>query len=175
MIGTLATTQEKFTITPISTKAGLYFEDIGRIDLASSNWQLIIYYKLENYWHEQLAYKKCAEYLDKICTTVNTPYFLSEIDKIACINIHTQVKHMLSEIEQKNKILSHRNHFSPNLLRNRRALLNIIGNLQHTLFGVLDEDFAKSYEQEINTVHQNENHLLKLLANQTVEIYWQCG
>lgn len=49
-----------------------------------------------------------------------------------------------------------------------RAALDIVGNIASDLFGVLDQRFAREYTEDINTIKNNEEHLITLLIkNQT--------
>lgn len=73
-----------------------------------------------------------------------------------------QLQNELSEINHYNLLLK-----SHTKTRQRRGLINGIGNLANTLFGVLDDRFAKQYEMDIEKITANENHLQLLLKNQT--------
>lgn len=52
----------------------------------------------------------------------------------------------------------------------RRSPLNIVGNLQHALFRVLDEEFAEKYANDMGIIMDNQNHLNLLLKNHTSAI-----
>lgn len=162
-------------VTPIDTQAGIYFEDIGRVNINSNTWQLIVYYDLENYWAEQQTYKNCLELLETNCKRERNshtygetqPGVLSDPDKMACITIHDKLKSMVDEISRRNQILYHGNQEQKKLTKRKRSPLNLVGHIQHLLFGVLDEKFAQNYDEDIRKIQQNENHLHKLLENQT--------
>lgn len=51
--------------------------------------------------------------------------------------------------------------------RPKRAAFDFLGNVAGDLFGVLDSRFRKEYESNIVGLISNEEHLLKLLKNQT--------
>lgn len=51
--------------------------------------------------------------------------------------------------------------------RVKRALINAIGSVANTLFSVLDQNFAETYERQINTLKSDESYLLELIKNQT--------
>ncbi|VVC99824.1 unnamed protein product [Leptidea sinapis] len=51
--------------------------------------------------------------------------------------------------------------------RRRRGLINGVGYVAHSLFGVLDDHFAEQYKLDINLVRHNQNHLIQLWKNQT--------
>ncbi|KAJ8708450.1 hypothetical protein PYW07_010575 [Mythimna separata] len=48
-----------------------------------------------------------------------------------------------------------------------RGLINGVGYLANSLFGVLDERFASQYKQDIETLHNDRDHLLNLIKKQT--------
>ncbi|KAL3278398.1 hypothetical protein HHI36_013726 [Cryptolaemus montrouzieri] len=50
--------------------------------------------------------------------------------------------------------------------RVKRAWLNIVGSAFKTVFGTLDEDDAKQYEEAITKVKKNENRMLDLMKQQ---------
>ncbi|KAH9628336.1 hypothetical protein HF086_005786 [Spodoptera exigua] len=52
-------------------------------------------------------------------------------------------------------------------MRTRRGLINAVGSIANSLFGVLDESFAEKYKQDIELVHRNQHHLAQLWKNQT--------
>lgn len=127
---------------------------------------MVVYYDLENYWVEQNGYHNCLQQLEDNCAADTYPGIITSKEKIACKQIHSQLKTMVAEIDKKNALLYHGNQgIIP--IRQKRAPLSIIGNIQHALFGVLDEDFARDYETNIKLLNENENHLYKLLQNQT--------
>jgi hypothetical protein len=51
--------------------------------------------------------------------------------------------------------------------RQKRGLINGVGYLANSLFGVLDDQFAEKYERDITLVRQNDRHLASLFQNQT--------
>lgn len=175
MFGAIATSyfNGNLELTPMTTQSGIYFEDIGKVNLLADTWQLIVYYDLENYWSEQTMYKECLKKLNEGCKREKTghtygesqPGILSDPDKLACITIHDKLKSMVEEIFRRNEILYHGN--QDRVKKIKRSPFNVVGNIQHALFGVLDEDFARKYEQNIESIHNNEERLHALLMNQT--------
>lgn len=54
--------------------------------------------------------------------------------------------------------------------RKKRGYINGIGSLARTLFGTLDDEFAKKCAEDIQRVQNNEAYLLDLIKNQTIII-----
>ncbi|CAB3235258.1 unnamed protein product [Arctia plantaginis] len=55
--------------------------------------------------------------------------------------------------------------------RRRRGLINGIGYVANSLFGVLDERFAEQYKSDIQLVKRKEQHLANLIKNHHAKIY----
>lgn len=121
MVGISATSfmNKNIKVTPLDTKAEIFFEDIGKVNLLSNTWQLILYYDLNNFWEEQQMYNNCLERLEKNCETERTGHtygepqkqgILSETYKNNCMAIHYQLKEMVEEIFRRNELLYHGNH-----------------------------------------------------------------
>lgn len=163
------------SLQPLNNTSGMYFEDIGVTNVISGTWQLVVYYDLKNYWTEQAAFPEYLKQLYDGCTKGTyfqtygdrKPEILSEFDRTICLTIHSQLEKMISEITSKNELLYHGNR-KATPYRQKRGLINAIGSMQHTLFGVLDEEFAKEYERQILTLNTNSDHMLKLISKQTL-------
>ncbi|CAK1554378.1 unnamed protein product [Leptosia nina] len=74
-----------------------------------------------------------------------------------------QLQHELGEIEHHNSLLMVRH----GATRQRKGIINGVGYLANTLFGVLDDRFLQKYQQDIDNIQGNRNHLTQLLKNQT--------
>lgn len=53
------------------------------------------------------------------------------------------------------------------ITRVKRGLLNIVGRVQKTLFGTLDDTDAESYDKQIEELQSSQNNLLKIVEKQT--------
>lgn len=51
--------------------------------------------------------------------------------------------------------------------RYKRGAIDLVGNIAHSLFGVLDSKYAQDMANTIAQVKENEAHLISLLRNQT--------
>lgn len=94
-------------------------------------------------------------YLKNICSS----------NKITqCDVVRLQLRHGYEELEHYNSILlgqqMHR-------LRRRRGLINGVGYVARSLFGILDKDFAENYQKDIDLIRKDQKHLALLWKNQT--------
>ncbi|KAF9404520.1 hypothetical protein HW555_014301, partial [Spodoptera exigua] len=79
-------------------------------------------------------------------------------------SIIVQLEQEISEIEHYDMLLKNTNE-AP--MRLRRGLVNGVGYIANSLFGVLDERFAEKYKSDIEQISHNEKHLQNLIKNQT--------
>lgn len=71
-------------------------------------------------------------------------------------------KQRLTDIVEKNEIIY------PSRKRvNKRALLDVVGNIGRDLFGILDSRFQKEYVEDHTKLLKNNEHLMHLIRNQT--------
>ncbi|KAL0829413.1 hypothetical protein ABMA28_004186 [Loxostege sticticalis] len=142
-----------FNILDIDKGQNLYFDKISDLRHIKDEWKLVIYYNMTTYWHGLSDIKRYVTHIQSLCH-VNTPYDSTVM----------QLQHTIDEIEHYNNLLRYQNK------RLKRGLVNGIGYLANSLFGVLDERFADQYKNDIETIVHNENHLRNLIKNQTLII-----
>lgn len=139
--------------TPIENKKfgkklGIHFEEFGTVTLSNTEWNLFVYYDLNPYWTETSTLVNSTQSLKNLCQMINP--------NTSCIRIVDYFTRMESELQLDNQ-----------LLRSKRGALDIVGNVAHSLFGVLDAEYAKEMSETIQKVKENESYLLTLLKNQT--------
>lgn len=141
-------------VTALNDNQGLYFDNICNLQHIRDEWKLIVYYNMTTYWEALSDVTSYVTHLKDLSTEIGN---VDEQYK----NIASQMEHEISEIEHYNTLLQYHNS------RHKRGLINGIGYVANSLFGVLDERFAKQYEKDIIHITQNENHLQRLIKNQT--------
>lgn len=148
-------------VTTFNSTPGIYFEEYGNIQLYSTNWKLVTYYNLEDFHLEHRLLRVQTKEIEKICLNfkIHKPTRTHP-----CESQISNIKIILRDIDQNTEILE------PKHLRNRRGLINAVGSLSKTLFGTLDEEDAKHYDNQIKKLKVNEDHLLELIRSQTIII-----
>lgn len=148
---------ESANITQFSSNQSLYYDPIGRMHLIRDQWKIVSYYNMQPYWQGDKAVNIFTKYLEQTCDKVK--------EASHCNMILLQVKHDCSELQHYNQLLLNQ-HFGERS-RSRRGLINAVGSIANSLFGVLDQSFADKYQQDIELVNSNEKHLMQLWKNQT--------
>lgn len=151
-----------YNVTKFLNHPGLHFEDMGRLRLVNSDWNIVVYYNLESYMTELNNLKSHIDKFEKLCA-LYPEKILHE--RPVCFNLAHQFRYKMDELDMKNELLT--NPASDKLHRRKRGLVNIIGSLSTQFFGILSEDFAVQYKKDIAQIEVNENYILKLIKNQT--------
>lgn len=154
--------QPAYSVTKFVNHPGLYFQDLGRLRLVNSDWNIVVYYKLDTYFSELNDLKYHVGKLEKICGLYNLD---SSYHKVICQGVVKQFQYQIREKEMKNELLVTQTNGDSH--RKRRGLANFVGTLANQFFGVLDEQFAINYREDIKQLEANDNYLLKLIKNQT--------
>lgn len=156
-ISIITPTTASFNYKQLDSNQTLYFDPLGKMQLIRDKWKLVTYYDMSPYWQGDKAVKDFTNYLEKTCETIKEPSH--------CHMILLQIRHDYNELQYYNQLLLSQ-HYNTRM-RTRRGLINAVGSIANSLFGVLDESFAEKYKQDIELVHRNQNHLAELWKNQT--------
>ncbi|CAH0724546.1 unnamed protein product, partial [Brenthis ino] len=154
----IPTSSASFKITPIQNNS-IYFDKLADMKLIRDEWKIISYYDMNPYWQGTTACNDYIKYLDRLCIKIKGD---SHCD---VISIQLQLEY--SELEYNNHLLLSQHSGTRQDKRRRRGLINGVGYIANSLFGVLDDHFAEQYKQDIQLTRDNENHLALLLKNQT--------
>lgn len=130
---------------------GIHFEGIGSAAISSSDWQMLIYYDLKEFWVESEMFAEGIRALSSLCNDMQ--------EKSTCKNLVKYFEHTKNELNMSSTLLSGR--------RYKRGAIDLVGNIAHSLFGVLDSKYAQDMANTIAQVKENEAHLISLLRNQT--------
>ncbi|CAG9133832.1 unnamed protein product [Plutella xylostella] len=141
-----------FNVTSLQESQGFYFDKISDMQFIRDRWKLVVFYNMSTYWQGIHDVKQYVYHIKELCDTSNTQYG----------SMTMQLEHEISEIEHYNTLLRSHNK------RKKRGLINGVGYVANSLFGILDDNFAEQYEKDIQKITQNENHIQDLVKNQTL-------
>lgn len=150
-----STMGSRCNLKPLNTNPGLYFEHIGELTLTNDNWKIICYFNMNSYWKEEPILVDLFHQLKENCPVSHPLSY--------CNVTMQQLSHQMSSISSKNQLIYGFSHKS----RRRRGAINIVGNGFHMLFGLMDADDAKHYDDEIFKLKEDNAYAMNLLRNQT--------
>ncbi|CAF4831148.1 unnamed protein product [Pieris macdunnoughi] len=152
--------QSKLAELIIDEAHELVFHGGAKLTAVRDDWRLIVYYDTYPYQEGTAALMKDIQYLKTICSMIKEQL-------THCDGITLQLEHEFDEMKHYNDIVIMSNSFDTGAKRQRRGLIDGVGYVANSLFGLLDHRFAEKYEKDIDLLRENENHLFKLWKNQT--------
>lgn len=94
--------------------------------LIRDEWKIVVYYDVKPYWHGTAVFNKFNDHLENICSKLN--------QKTQCDIIALQLSQAFAEIEHYNRLLL--NPQGRVNMRSKRGLINGVGSIARSLFGV---------------------------------------
>lgn len=116
-------------ITPIKQNPGIYFEELGKVELYSNEWKVVVYYELKSLAQALNYMNKHVVQINNFCNLLHEEHNLAVI----CNSTVSEMIHLMSDITHKYSLLQSKN-------RQRRALFDAIGIVSKSLFGTLNEE-----------------------------------
>lgn len=146
-----------YNITTLKSNNSIYFDKLSNMRLIQDKWKLVVYYDMEPYWYGNRLLGDYCQHLDRLCTSL--------AGKSRCEIILLQLRHGLEEMKHYDRMLQSQAFDKP--LRVRRGLIDGVGYIANSLFGVLDERFAEQYQRDITMIRKNQKQLAQYWKNQT--------
>lgn len=177
---------QQHTLNPAS---GLYFEEIGNVQVYYSDWTFVTYVNLTYFVAESEHMEKTIETIQALCDGIKAEFNL-EIPNSYCDNTMPQLYVLLDEVKEysikwflnhESGAMQHENLFDgsqPEIMeqqqrrrgqqqRRRRRRRGFFGSLSKRLFFSMSEEEAEFYKSQINILKkENVDHFL-LMENQT--------
>lgn len=144
------------------TSPGIIFTRLSEVSVSTNSWRICFHHDLSSFFSEESKVMITTSTLRTLCKQAIATHPESSTASygkfiIALLDAHrTRMHTKLATI----KAYSHH--------RNRRAPLEIIGTAAKTLFGILDAESAKNYDQQIDNLATNSNIHFDLLKRQTM-------
>lgn len=149
--------ETNYRINPFEQGRQIYYDDMGQLHTVHDSWTILTYFNMSTYWRGINHLESYISHINNICNQFSY--------QTLCRSIVIELEQEKQELDHNNYLLHAQQNF--NKTRVKRGYFNGVGNLARTLFGVLDENFAEQYSQDINKVKNNEEYLLQLIKNQT--------
>lgn len=166
MIAAATEDNEPVRITKYTHNPGIHYENLGHVNFYNDEWNLVTYIDLSRYdlSVDQLDFH--YELIKKLCEKPS----ISKYHVGACHRLVRSVNHTLIRIKADKDVVKQlvgRKGDYDNYVRSKRGLFNIIGEGAKMLFGMMDEDDARYYNDQIEKSKKNEAVLLQLVKQQT--------
>ncbi|CAG9760242.1 unnamed protein product [Ceutorhynchus assimilis] len=150
----------------VSRSAGILYESFDTVHLETSSWKLINSIDLENYYDLYdnfiFSYKKMVELCD---LRDSQKEYLKPC--IMAKSLFNRISRVLHRVQDNNSIIGEILNSQQFLNRTKRGLVNAVGNVAKVLFGTLDENDAKHFNEILQKLETNQINMQHLLSEQT--------
>lgn len=162
--------------TEQTQESGLLFAELGKVYTSYTKWHMCYYYDLTPYYAQLQQIGSCVKKMRTICKTLAEQTLCSAV--IDQLNIHLDDidadKYKIDSFHHLNRqkrntqegITNKANSKATKRIK-RNAPFELIGKIENLLFGVMDADTARQYDEKINELQNNANITKELILEQT--------
>lgn len=140
---TTVLTHSHFSYTPLTKELGIYFEQVSTLRLYHSEWNIVTYINITALEEEWVHIQSMVSKADQLCEQIeiarktiaaNASIYQKQLISplsISCGPMRQQLTKLLQEVQEYNS-----EHFHS---RQRRGLLNVVGEISKNLFGTISK------------------------------------
>ena len=156
----LALSGPEYLIERYDKSPGIYYKSKGMAVLYNMMWKTIVYVDLQEIDKESVALRQYVQHVELLCHASVIRNWTG------CAHFGEECKDRLDQISKAEILLKEMT--GQNLIgkRRRRGVFNFIGELSKILFGTMDDDDAKYYNEQIKAFEQNSGDLTTLMKQQ---------
>lgn len=152
-----------FKISKLTNSTGIYYEHVGNIKLYNNRWTLLITSNIQQYKIQFKYIQSFVSQIHIICDHLKS----NEIEPTVCNMFSSQINLTLSNLKVQNSLIDNLLGVSSHNNRERRGLIDAVGNIAKQLFGTLDNTDAIYYDKQLKLLNENQNHIKNLFREQT--------
>jgi hypothetical protein len=152
---------------PISSQAGIYYDEIGTISFYPTTWKVVSYLNLQptrDLWRKvKDHYRQVVSY----CQTLEKKPWYQYTD---CSSFKQYVASKIEYIDNIKELVAE--YLKPEQQNNRRkrGVLDFVGEISKTLFGTLTQADAKECNRHINQLEKEQKEFLHISSEQMTVI-----
>jgi len=160
MLSATALSDLGYRIEKYDESPGVYYEHKGIAVMYNAEWRTIVYVDLSRIDNDTLALKQYVYHVDMLCQMSIVRNWTG------CAHFGDDVRHRLDQLVKTEGLLKEITGQRNDRKRRRRGVFNFVGELSKILFGTLDEDDAKYYNDQIKLFERNSEDVDILLKQQ---------
>ena len=139
---------------------GIYYENKGVAVLHNIAWRTIVYVNLNKIDNETLALRQYVHHVNTLCQMTVIKNWTG------CAHFGTDARERLNQLTKTEGLLKEIMGQETGGKRKKRGVFNFIGELSKILFGTMDDDDAKYYNEQIKLFEQNSEDMNTLLKQE---------
>lgn len=155
----------------INTTSGLYFEEIGNMQVYHSEWSFVTYINLTYFTNEANNLEQTVNLIQQLCDSIKMETNL-QIPSSYCENTMPQLYLILDELKEYSTkwFMNHESEAKQDTIfqnSRRRKKRGFFGSLTKRLFFSMSEDEAEFYKNQINALKMESVDHFLLTKNHT--------
>jgi hypothetical protein len=149
-----------YSIEKYDESPGVYYESKGTAVLYNVAWRTIVYVDLTKIDNETMILKQYVNHVDVLCQNTVIRNWTR------CAHFGNDARERLNQLTKTENLLKEITGQETGGKRKKRGVFNFIGELSKILFGTMDDDDAKYYNDQIKLFEQNSEDITTLLKQQ---------
>ena len=149
-----------YSIEKYDESPGVYYESKGTAVLYNVAWRTIVYVDLTKIDNETMILKQYVNHVDVLCQNTVIRNWTG------CAHFGNDARERLNQLTKTENLLKEITGQETGGKRKKRGVFNFIGELSKILFGTMDDDDAKYYNDQIKLFEQNSEDITTLLKQQ---------
>ena len=149
-----------YTVDRYDKSPGIYYENKGMAVLCNVAWRTIVYVDLGKIDNETLMVRQYVHHVEMLCQTTTIRNWTG------CAHFGSDTRLRLVQLTKTEGLLKEITGQETGNQRKKRGVFNFIGELSKVLFGTMDEDDARYYNDQIKLFEQNSEDTSTLLREQ---------
>jgi hypothetical protein len=153
--GELGYTLEKYELSP-----GIYFESTGEVSLYNTEWKVVVYVDLKGVKTQSEEIENYIKHVNKLCNEIAVQNWTD------CYHFSETAKDRLMQIKKTEGLILDITDPQSNQTRRMRGIFNFVGEISKILFGTMDDEDARYYNEQIERFEENSDDITELLKEQ---------
>jgi hypothetical protein len=166
---TLALGELGYTLDKYDDSTGIYYKNKGQVNLYNTEWQVVVHHDLKGISIQSTEIDKYVKHANRLCQELAIQNWTD------CYHFSEISKEKLEQIKRTENLIMEISDHRFQRTRKRRGVFNFIGEISKVLFGTLDNEDAKYYNEQIKHFEENSEDFTKLLKQQLIVVRSSLG
>jgi len=152
--------EQSYTVEKYDKSPGIYYESKGVVVLYNVEWRTVVYVNLNKIDNETLMLKQYVHHVERLCQATVVRNWTG------CVHFGSDTRLWLNRLFKAEGSLKETTGQETGHKKEKRGVFNFVGELSKVLFGTMDDDDAKYYNDQIKLFEQNSEDMSTLLKEQ---------
>jgi hypothetical protein len=158
-----------YTLERYDESPGLYYESKGMAVMYNVEWRTVVYVDLSKFDNETLAIRQYVQHVDMLCQMSIVRNWTG------CAHFYDDARSRVNQLTRTEGLLKEITGQQNGEKRKKRGVFNFIGEISKVLFGTMDDEDAKYYNEQIKLFEQNSEDVNTLLKQQLAVVKSSLG